>query len=296
MRGPLVLLALLAMLPAASAQVAPFALDLQVEAFKGPIMPLRTLATTPLTIDAPCAAPSLDPTHLQVRVWVAEQPSWATVVVSPGEFAVSPERCEGGRVRETMELAVSLREDAPAFRATDIRIAASWVGAVPNSTDVEVVTIEPAFYGILEVTTESTLRQAPPDQTVAFPLHVSNQGNAPVRVFFELVEATGGLVSPPPESFVLSTRWGDAATSAAAEPQIVVRTPVDKALHNRAGAVTYRVWSEPVDAPGVAGDERIVSLMVTTQGMQATVPGPAPFLPFLLAALAVAFFARRSRS
>lgn len=293
MRAPLVLLALLAMLPVASAQAHPFELDLQVQAFGGPITPLRTPPVTTVTIDAPCIVPSLEPTRLQVRTWIVEQPPWATVVVSPGMFAVSPERCDGGRVRETMEMTVSLHEDAPAFLATDVVLAASWENATPNVTDVEAVTVTPAFYGILEVTTSSTVKQAPPDSVVTFPLRVANRGNAPVRVFFEEVEATGGLRSEAPPPMALATRWEAGGEGHAADPQIVIRTPGDKALQNRVGAVTYRVWSEPVEAPGVAGDERVVSLIVTTQGMQATVPGPAPLLPLVLTALGAALVTRR---
>lgn len=284
------LLAVLAA-PLAAAQDDITAIEVAVEPFPGPAPPLKGTVQANVTIETPCAAPGADPLRGKITLWTESRPPWATLVVSPAALEADPRLCQGGRLVHHATLVATVTEQAPAFTPTPFSVHAAWEGASPNLTGNGPGEITAGYFPVLDARLEEAIQQVMPGGFARFPLQVSNLGNGPTRLVFEVASASEGLEVEPPAPVVLESRQhGGILTSA--EVPLVVKTPSGGGYVNEVGTVTYQIRSHHADRPELEGDAQTVSVLVTVKGFDA--PGTPPML-LVLAGVGAALATGRRR-
>lgn len=290
--GLLVLLVLSAGL--AGAQAPQTSIHIEIPPLDAPIKPLQGASTITATVVVPCAEITDDPARPQVVMSLLEHPTWATVTLSPGQFAPDPMRCEEGSIREPVDIVVKATEQAPAYQAAPLRIGATWEGSVQQLSGEGGVDIQAAYFGVLDVQLVEAIQTAAPGTVAVFPLTLTNFGNGVTRVTFEIVDATEGIHAELPAPITLQSRHTGGVQITATVP-LTLRSADGVGYLNQVDTVTYRITSAYEGEPASEGDDSTVSVLLTTKGFgtggEATAPGPA--LPLLALALVGAALALR---
>jgi hypothetical protein len=267
-----------------------------------PIKPLTDLADIQMAITY--SYTSTNPGLIQVPITItADAPPWAIVVVSPSTVyapvSPSPGGLQGSSTSTvdqpiTVHLLVSTTQNAPAFSQGTITVKAvsgATQTQLPSATGTAQTNVEADYFSIIDAVATSTIQQATPQSEVAYPITVTNLGNAQTKFFFNVDPHTipdGWQVVPPAPITLGSTQQGDKSTQATVSLQI--QTPYHNGYLNQAGAITVQVLSSYALNAALKGDTSQITTLTTDRGFY--VPGFDPM--FALAALGgVALILRR---
>ena len=234
---------------------------------------------------------------LAVQYTVTKQPAWANVLVSPSSdiFPINPPQPGQTQVTVTRQITVTVTatDQAPAFAADQIEISA--VTAAPpggrslNGKGTAAVVAD--YFSILDVQLPEAIKVERPQTSTAFPVKISNFGNANTKVNFEVVQAAEGLQYTLPVPIVLQSKQAG-GNQISADVPLSVQTPYKNGYMNEVGTLNYKLTSAYALDPKIKGDESTVSVLLTTRGFY--VPGPSPIL-FLGLLGVVALVLRRFR-
>lgn len=288
---------LLSIIPTAAAQSAQLVVELQPSPDK--LRPLQGQITIPgkVTYTADQTAQT-GIIGVPVTLTVRNAPSWAAVTISPQTVIMNFANAQpGASVTATanFNVFVSASEQAPAYQAAPIEIAASAAqpsAAGASATGQGSIPIQAEFFSIIDVQLAEAIKVDRPQQPVVFPLTITNFGNANTKVSFQVVSQAENLEVPVPGDVTLQSKQAGGNQITATVP-LTVQTPYKNGYMNEVGSVTYKVTSAYALNPQLKGDESTVSVLVTTKGFY--VPGFEPLLLIgLLGLSAVAM--RRFRS
>lgn len=278
-------LALLLLAPAALAQVPGVPLVALTVEDPPMVRPLQGPVTANVTLRVSCAL-AADPPGAPVAYKVESAPPWATTTLSPATDVVDPASCEGGYATRTAVLGLAASDQAPAFRATPVRVSATVGSSGRQQTATAEANVTADYFSILDVVAVETSKSVAPGAEVAFPVRLTNLGNARTRVHVELENATEGIAVARIGPLELgSKQQGDLDTTA--EATVRVRAHDADGIVNRADAFTLLIRAEHAMEPARQGDTARLSFVVTTRN------APGPGLALLAAGLAVAAYAIR---
>lgn len=263
-----------------------------------PVRPLGPFLALPVTVKykyTPVATVAFVATPVDLTVQAT--PPWVVATLSPATVYMTVDTVSGGQaaIREatsTAFLLVSTTADAPAFTQGPIAVTglARANGALKESNARFDVPIQADFFSIIEATVPSTIQKAKPQAQVAYPITVTNFGNALTKVTFNVEAVPEKWQVTPPSPITLESRQqGRQQTSKLAT--LTIQTPFQNGYLNVVGAITVRLTTNYALDPKVVGDSTIVSTLTTTKGFY--VPGfDAAFLPMAAAAVALALAGR----
>lgn len=285
--------AVLAMSPLAAAQEQNTALQVTLKPIEGDIQPLvdtkvidGTVELTVFTSSCTNLAP------IEVKLTVAKAPSWASVVLSPNSLFFTPGQggtsCGSATIKgtQTFKAQVFATQEAPAFQPENIQITAtspSFAGGKSGAGMAE-TPIKAGYYSILEARVDQPIMIARPQDTVSFPIVVSNFGNALTKVNF-VVESSNPekLIPNQLNPVTIESRLSGKANSATVTLNAI--TPYHNGYLNEVAAMTVDIKGAYANDPSKTGDAMKINVIVTTKGFY--VPGADPSLAILgLAAVA----------
>lgn len=240
----------------------------------------------------------LNPIGIPVTYTVANKPAWAQVLVSPATdvfpppSAAAPSGVSYSQTRQ-IQVTVTASQDAPAFTAEPIEITATPTSATPGSYTAGKgsVQIQAGYFSIIDVQLAEPIAVERPQSKVAFPLKITNFGNANTKVSFELISAADGFQTVIPNPVTLQSKQAG-GNQISADIPLTIQTPYKNGYMNEVGVINYKLTSAYALDPKLKGDESPVSVLVTTRGFY--VPGPSPIL-FLGLIGVVALALRRFR-
>lgn len=288
MRPPLLLLALVLILPLAAAQGTH--VRVEVEPLDAPLDP-ESPAELTFRVNVECLPQSPDAAARTVHVWVADAPTWLEVDPKPAISEVDPSTCTTSSIVVEGILALRATSEAPAGRLTRVTLLAAAEGFGDNATGATTFDVEPGYFAMLDVSAGDSIAIVPPGGTHTFVVRVSNHGNDATRVWLETLGGTRGVnVTLPPPVTLDSQQQGGAATSA--ELAVAVTAARAVGYKNEPTAVSLRVMSARVgsEEPNSADT---VTVLLTTKGFDAP---PAPPVAWAAAVVAAALVTRRVRA
>lgn len=259
---------------------------------KQPIQPLGTPAVIPININYTYQAQSNSLVPTTINLKVVNAPTWAIATISPATvYAPIQKSTVGGsqtaKVHAT--LIIQTTQDAPAYTIGNVQIEAdaqsNGGGALGASTGTVQIPISASYFSILDASVPNSVVIARPQQTLNFPLTVTNLGNADTTVLVTAnAQGTGLQVSTPPPKTVLSKNAAKGANTI--QIPISVETPYHNGYINTPSVLSLHVASNYAYDVKQKGMDTQLSLLITTKGFY--VPGPgAGALIGSLAALAL---------
>lgn len=295
--GLLLTSAFVALAPTASAQVGGMTVTMTITPPSEPVKPLQGAINFngQTTVQGSNDAPVTNLIGFTLAYTVASQPSWASVTVSPATdtFLVQAGPSNSFTQTRSFIVTVSATQDAPAFTPTPIEISvlvtpSQQAGATAKSAKAP-APVQAAYFSIIDLLLQETIRVERPQTAVNFPLKVTNLGNANTKVNFAITDRTPNLQVPIPGSIILQSKQAG-GNQISQDVLLPVQTPYKNGYMNVVGVVSYKVTSNYALDAKIKGDEGSVSVVVTTKGFY--VPGMEPV--FALAAVgAVALLMRR---
>lgn len=230
-------------------------------------------------------------TGIQVSLEKVSGPAWATIVFSPPIVSITAEAAPGennAKGSADFTVLVSASQEAPAFQETEVKIQAKLQGStfIPTATQSATASVRAAYFSILDVAVPETIKVERPQTPVSFPITITNFGNGPTKVNFELLAPPGEgdkMQIVPPQAITLESRQtgGSAITKDAI---LQVQTPYKNGYLNEPRSVTVKLASHYATNTQLAGAADQVTVLVTTKGFY--VPGPSPILVVGLLGLA----------
>ncbi|HWG92340.1 MAG TPA: hypothetical protein VNZ52_15945, partial [Candidatus Thermoplasmatota archaeon] len=130
--------------------------------------------------------------NIEVKLTVSKQPSWAQVALAPASLLFTPKgtACQQQQITDQLPFKafVFASADAPAFKSEALEFKADLVGqsGLKASSTVGQVFIKAGFYSILEARVDNPIQLARPQETVQIPIVITNFGNAPTKVSFNV--------------------------------------------------------------------------------------------------------------
>lgn len=244
-----------------------------------PIKPLSGVTSINIAGTVSAAA-GVSVQTLQLNFKVDSAPPWAAVSISPATQFV-PIQPGGANTVVTAnipstKILVSTTADAPAFTPAEIKITVSTPGggnAGPGTT-TETTLISADYFSIIDASAAQTIQIARPQTQVAYPITVTNFGNANTKVFFEITNRPDGWNVQEPIPVTLEARQqGGKLTSQTVNLNIL--TPYHNGYLNEVGSVTMKITSNYALDSKLKGDTTIVSVLTTDRGFY--VPGAGLF-------------------
>lgn len=270
---------MLAIAPTASAQnVVDTQLKLTLGTADTAIKPLSDLAviTGDVVYTYSSNGASLIATTIQLKV--TDAPAWASVTISPATIPapVASSTPGAGSTQTTpplpFKVLVSTTADAPAFTLANIKVSATALtnGNLKQSTAEESTPIRADFFSIIDAVPQTTIQLATPQSQVAYPVTVTNFGNAQTKVFFEITDkpASWQVVAPTPITLDAKQAGGKQTSSTV---NLMIQTPFRNGYLNEVGAATMKVTSSYALDNKIKGDQTQMSTLTTTKGFY--VPG-----------------------
>lgn len=248
-----------------------------------------------VSFSADTLSPRSSFTGVTVSLTPVQQPSWATVVMNPPQLVLTFTEAPGGQTVEAtgdFKVLVSASDQAPAFQETPIVIEAksSSNQFVSQATQRAQASIRASYFSILDVALPESIKVERPQTPVSFPISVTNLGNGPTKVNFELLAAaTEGdkLQIAPPQSLTLEARQ-TGGSQITKDAILQVQTPFKNGYMNEPRAISMKISSHYATDTQLAGQSETVTVLVTTKGFY--VPGPSPLLLIGLVGIAAVLF------
>ncbi len=245
--------------------------------------PVLVNLTVPVKVTAPC---SLLPngTAQEGDVHVEGAPAWLVVDANDTAFRVGP--CGADPQVASVNLTLRLTDRAPALAAAQVGLVATLRGQSASTS----ITLVAQPFVLVDASADRSVAEGPPQSILAFPLRVSNLGNALTRVTIEVGAAPEGwVVLAPPPLTLQSAQAGGLVTQGTVN--VVVQTPHRFGFVR--GDAVIPVWINATSAAGGASNETTFTLTARVRGFDAPSPGGALALaPLLVAAV---LLARRAR-
>ena len=262
--------------------------------------PIQLAGTVTLTAEAFGPAPSM--TGITVSLTAKEAPPWATVVINPPQVVMtfaadtdSPAGAATASDTKEFDVLVSASDLAPAFQEGTIVIEAVSSAVDPTlerGTASARASVRASYFSIIDVALPESIRVDRPQTPVSFPISVTNLGNGPTKVSFELltqpVDGDKMQVSPP-QSLTLEARQ-TGGSQITKEAVLQVQTPFKNGYMNEPRSIVLKVTSHYATDTQLQGASETVTMLVTTKGFY--VPGPDPLLLVGLVGAAAAFVRR----
>lgn len=273
---------------AAAAPTLTMTLDSQTadEQLKPLQAPLELGGSVTLTAEAFGPAPSM--TGITISLTAKEHPQWATVVINPPQvvmtFAADPDSPTGAATASDTKdftVLVSASDLAPAFQDGTIVIEAVSSAVEPTlekGTASARASVRASYFSILDVALPESIRVDRPQTPVSFPISVTNLGNGPTKVSFELLTPPGEgdkMQVAPPQSLTLEARQ-TGGSQITKDAILQVQTPFKNGYMNEPRSIVVKVTSHYATDTQLQGASETVTMLVTTKGFY--VPGPSPFL------------------
>ncbi|HEX2021693.1 MAG TPA: hypothetical protein VHH36_03220 [Candidatus Thermoplasmatota archaeon] len=291
------------LVPTAAAQTQqPVALTLKIEPQRDQALkPLQQQITLRGTVEfaADAATPRTSFTGIQVQLTKTTGPGWATVVFNPPTLVLTFDAPAGAEQQATasgtFDMVISASDQAPAFQDTEIVVQAKSASsqAFQEKTATASVSVHADYFSILDIALPESIKVERPQTPAAFPITITNFGNGPTKVNFEIEarpENEKFTIIPPSSIQLESKQVGGSQITKDAILQ--VQTPYKNGYMNEPGAVTVKITSHYATDSTLVGASDKVTVLVTTKGFY--VPGPSPVL--LIGLLAIAAFVLRRRS
>jgi hypothetical protein len=238
----------------------------------------------------------VNPTSLTINT--ANQKSWMNVIISPSSMTFTPPQGDTRTETKDFTVSVSLRQDAPAFVATQLRLVpdlqpgtGEGQEAVTNPTQIAVT---PGYFNLYNVRLDGKIAEGGPDSEVTFPMVIENFSNGDTRFEFSVAQEGGtpeGFQTALPSPLtVRSQATGGENTQGQATFQVF--TPFKNGYVNRIASIQLTVDSFYAADTSIEGASSQISTLTKTKGFY--VPGPGPALT-ALGMLGVALALTKSR-
>lgn len=234
-------------------------------------------------------------TQVQINYKIDSSPPWAAVSVSPSTVFANVLGSPGQSVTVQIPttILVSTTADAPAFTPAEIKLTATSLpsGDIAGATTTETTLVEADFFSIIDAAAATTIQIARPQTQVAYPITVTNFGNADTKVFFEIASKPEGwqVQEPIPITLEAKQQGGKQTTQTV---NLNILTPYHNGYLNEVGAITMKITSNYALDSKQKGDTTQVSVLTTVKGFY--VPGPGSML-VVLAIAGLAMLVGRAR-
>lgn len=271
MRAPLVMLALLA--PFAAAQAAGTAV-VTIEPLDEPLAPSGPSRAMEVVVEGQCSPEMALPPGLVIELRVARQPSWLVAALDPSTHHVPEAECVQGAFRRESALRVAATDAAPAFTPEAVEVEAELRWAMGGSKMVRMqAPVVAGYTSTLDVLATAPALPGPHGELVILPLSVTNLGNGPTKVVFDVVRADAGVRVAAPSPIVLGSKPTGAR-------EITTLVPVQAARMLAAGeeelAFTIGWRAQYALDSQLEGDAGSVTLRLLPPGAQAETPRSLP--------------------
>ena len=243
-------------------------MEMEIDAFSEPIVPLQRPGQTNVSVRVPCAhtLPSFTGTTVDLRI--EQLPQWATVIANPPQFVV--DRCEPGEeyAVATGTLLAAFAATAPAVRPAPIVVRAT--ASNGHTEDIEAqatVDVTAAYFGGLDISIEESIQNAAPGDVVTFRLNLHNFGNGVTRIHLAVAENARNATVELPDDILLESRQ-QGSDQTRGEMLVQVHAP------DRRGPmpISIRVTSGHAEPPLVAGDTETITLLVHVRATRDDAP------------------------
>ncbi|MHB8584747.1 MAG: PGF-CTERM sorting domain-containing protein [Thermoplasmatota archaeon] len=287
-----------ALAPTASAQATGATIQMSLTADTTPIKPLSEVADIPVQVTYTYTSTSPGILEIPVTLTVTG-PAWASAIVSPSTIyeSISPTQPneQQADAAQKVDVLVTVTADAPAFTSAPLLIkadAASGGATLPAASSQIQTYITADYFSIIDATATSTIQQATPQSQVAYPITVTNLGNAQTKFFFNVdpKSVPDGWQVVPPTPITLDSRQAGGKNTAQSV-NLMIQTPYHNGYLNEVGAIVMTVSSSYALDPKVIGDTTTIATLTTDRGFY--VPGFEPV--FALAGLGLAAIVIRRR-
>lgn len=265
MRVGFLLVAALFLVPVAAAQLpfappasAPPVIQVSVGAFTAAAAPYKAAVAAPLTAKISCALILQGGKDgLPVQLVVDKKPDWAFASIAPPLVVLTAQSCDpSGYATVTGSLTATAMGSAPAFETAPISIK---VAAAPTSgaqVGTAMTNLTAGYYGALDVQSPTTIATIAPGESGVFTFTITNIGNAPTLVTFDVTggegvkaDALDAVTLAPKQAMPIQLRYHAAAANGAArvdrgDPVTVKLTTTsvkDAALKGQSPTVSFRV-------------------------------------------------------
>ncbi|HVL48718.1 MAG TPA: hypothetical protein VM889_09190 [Candidatus Thermoplasmatota archaeon] len=279
------LLALLALLPAATAQSNPHEMRITLDTFRGQVTPGER-AVTNATIEITCSAAAMVSSG-QARLQVAffAGPPWATPA-APTSVRVDPNACDGKFVRVRAPLGLDVAREAPAFVAETVKARATLTTPTASAKAEAETVAAPHWRGDFDAVVDGPIEVAPGGQSILV-VRVTNRANAVTEYTLEPEHVPEGwsVVPPAPRDIPAAALGGSGITD---ELRVTIGSPGSGGALK--GDLRFVIRAVPSVDPtaGEVSKPLVVEVKTTSKAVPTmALAGPAA------AALAAALAARR---
>lgn len=228
-------------------------------------------------------------------------PAWATVVISPPTDVITFDGTPGASPTvsgtKSFDVIITASDQAPAFQDGEIviEVKTAETQAFATGSAKPTATVKASYFSIIDVVLPETIKVERPQTPVIFPIKVTNFGNGPTKVQFEVIQKPENdkfqVLAPPPLQLEAAQTGGTATSK---DVNLQIQTPYKNGYMNEPGTVVLKITSAYANDGSLVGDSNTVSVLVTTRGFY--VPGPSPILlvGLVAAAAIVVRLVRRS--
>jgi hypothetical protein len=250
------------------------------------IRPLGAPRQYSCTLTVEWAGSVSDPANpVTVQISVPDQKSYMDVILSPSAATfIPPEDGEGER-SQTIDIAVSLTQAAPAFESKQLTLQPDL--NVPNQEAQSAqetsnqIAVTPGYFNLYNVRLDKKIGEGSPDSDVTYPIELDNFSNGDTRFEFTPVSEDNipaGYQPVIPSALNLrSEATGGDQTKGTVTLQVF--TPFQTGYVNRIASIQMNVDSKYAADTSIEGASSQVATLTKTKGFY--VPGPGVILSSL---------------
>ncbi|MHB8605448.1 MAG: hypothetical protein ACYDCK_09350 [Thermoplasmatota archaeon] len=271
--GGIIVFAALVAAPVAAAQPDPLMMKVHIDAFKGPLVPLKGVGQTNVTVTVPCAIAALaDNQQATIHVGVTRAPPWAVMTIVPSKLYVSQQSCSGVSTTIPAHLLATATADSPAFTPAAFEVVAWAASPTKNETASANGNVSAEFFSIIDAQVAEPVEIARPSSLVTIPVAITNFGNGDTKLTFAVTNVSGGLTVATPAPLTLQSRqMGGKLYQQAVGVEI--QTPAHFGYVNQPGTATLEIHSVYALDSTRVGDATGDSFLITTKGLYVAAPG-----------------------
>jgi hypothetical protein len=257
-----------------------------------PIIPTRGRQSVPLTITYTVSAGAifasaiytlLQGRQATIHLEVIAKPDWCSISLDTSTVSMILPEKPGVPASKDITATISVTDDAPAFDqgVITIRATADAVGPIDGYTKDFDLKLQPDYLALINPQPlESNTKTIGPTDKAVFPFEIMNMGNAPTKVYIEIVYIPDGWTASVTDSVTLDAEKGSKATA-----YLTVYPPKGFGYHDDKATVKLQLTPAYAQGTEIKGEPEPLTFTIESRGV--SLIGIEVALPIILIILVI---------
>ena len=226
-----------------------------------------------------------------VHLEITEKPKWANVSLKTNDipFTIVGKLLKQEPVKQTIEMTISVDEDAPGFSQAPIKIEAKVENKdklfIPSIVGIKrdfTLTFQPEYLPLVDAQVQgSQSKIGGPMDTIEFPIEVTNQGNELTKVTFKIKDL-------PKDWKAIITDWVNLEVGETKTVYLSIKPPRGFGYHDDGANIEIEVTPARAQDLNNVGKTETISVLVESRGF--SLVGIEQILIPLIIIIAIAVF------